>query len=69
MNRKMRAKINNAAAKAKKERRPCPLADRLVFTGPDQRNCDKCGEELRPIAAVILVPAGEEGRPSGTTLQ
>ena len=68
MNRKMRAKLNNKIAKAKRERRPCPLADSVVFTGPDQHNCDKCGSELVPLAAVVLVPE-EGGRPPGETLQ
>ena len=70
MNRKMRAKLNNKIAKAKKEARGqrCPLADSVVFTGPDETSCDKCGEELRPIAAV-LIPADEIGAPPGATLQ
>lgn len=54
MNRKMRAKINNKVAKAKKERRPCPLEDSLVFTNGDQPKCDTCGTDLIPVALVAL---------------
>lgn len=46
MNRKMRAKVNNAAAKAKKVRR-------------EQKVCDNCGEELKehvPVMVVALTP-------------
>lgn len=55
MNRKMRAKLNNKIAKARKERRPCPLADSFVVTSPEQMKCDTCGTDLVPVVAVALV--------------
>jgi hypothetical protein len=53
MNRKMRAKLNNATAKARKERKPCPLADKLIDMS-DQRTCDSCGSELVPVFVIPL---------------
>lgn len=54
MNRKMRANLNNKIAKAKKERRPCPLEDSLIFSNGDQTKCDTCGSDLVPVALVAF---------------
>lgn len=54
MNRKMRANLNNKVAKVKKERRPCPMRDSVVFSKGDQTKCDSCGSDLVPVA--LLVP-------------
>lgn len=56
MNRKMRAKVNNATAKARKERKPCPNDDTLRQINPDQRHCDHCGEEYEKVLVVRLSP-------------
>lgn len=55
MNRKMRAKLNNKIAKAKKERRSCPNEGQLVVTNPEQTKCDNCGSELVPVIGVAIV--------------
>jgi hypothetical protein len=54
MNRKMRAKVNNAAAKARKERKPCPNVDTIqpYNTG----KCDTCGEELETVLVMRITP-------------
>lgn len=52
MNRKMRAKVNNAAAKASKERKPCPASGKPVLTS--QKNCGSCGSELVPMIGVFV---------------
>ena len=55
MNRKMRAKRNNAEAKARKERKPCPNEDTLMPLGTGR--CDTCGEELE---RVLVIPVGKD---------
>lgn len=53
MNRKMRAKLNNQQARARKERKPCPDVDKIFETA--QPTCDTCGEELRELKVLALV--------------
>lgn len=67
MNRKMRAKINNAEARKKRDRRPCPKQDEVFVHG--ERECDECGEELQQAVLIKLTPIGKDERPPGTTLQ
>jgi hypothetical protein len=59
MNRKMRAKANNAAARSKKERKPCPKANEIVPMGDGV--CEGCGGELTPVVAIVITE-GEESR-------
>lgn len=63
MNRKMRAKVNNAAAKAKRERRPCSKEDQ-VFVG--ETHCDECGQELQDIQEPVILVAVPVDRPKET---
>lgn len=51
MNRKMRAKLNNQAAKRSKERKP--------------NRCPNCGSDLVPmrVAGVVLVPEASDKPP------
>jgi hypothetical protein len=51
MNRKMRAKLNNQQARARRDKRPCPKRDELVFEGD---NCGTCGAELKPVALLVV---------------
>lgn len=53
MNRKMRAKLNNAAARIKKERRSCPKAGEVVDMTSDG-NCEECGRELIPLSVALV---------------
>lgn len=57
MNRKMRAKANNAAAKAKRDRKSCSKEDQLLPATP-QGTCDECGGELIPVYVVTPEPDG-----------
>lgn len=50
MNRKMRANLNNKIAKARKERKSCPMAG--VIQQTDQEKCDGCGRDLVPVVAI-----------------
>lgn len=58
MNRKMRAKANNEAARKK---RNCPNQGKLVPAAPEQTHCDKCGDELGlPVAILVPMPDKEQ---------
>lgn len=54
MNRKMRAKLANKQAKAKKERKPCPDRGKLLPTTAE--HCDRCGGELQPVVLLKIEP-------------
>lgn len=56
MNRKMRAKLNNEAARRK---RNCPSQGKMVAAAPEQTHCDRCGEELGTPVAVLVLGGGE----------
>ena len=53
MNRKMRAKANNQAARAKRARAPCPQDGKIVESASNL--CDQCGDELVPARLVAVV--------------
>ena len=61
MNRKMRAKVNNATAREKRNRAPCPQAGKIIESASNL--CDQCGDELHParlIAVVEVEPVPDE---------
>lgn len=58
MNRKMKAKANNAAARKAKA---CPLRGKLVPGTPEQTHCDRCGDELGP--PVFAIVFGDDAAP------
>lgn len=58
MNRKMRAKANNQAARQK---RNCPMQGKLIPAAPEQKHCDVCGDELGlPVAILVPIPDKEQ---------
>jgi hypothetical protein len=63
MNRKMRAKANNAAAKAKRERRPCSKQEEVFF---NETHCDECGQELQDLQEPVILVAVPVDRPKET---
>lgn len=52
MNRKMRAKANNQAAREKRNRAPCPQAGKIIESASSV--CDQCGDEMRPARRVAV---------------
>jgi hypothetical protein len=56
MNRKMRAKVNNQAAKARKSREPCPKQDELTTDDV----CSACGQDTIPVVALVISEEAEQ---------
>ena len=58
MNRRLRAKANNQAARRKRD---CPNQGKLIPAAKDQTHCDTCGDELGlPVAILVPIPDKEQ---------